>query len=399
MAIGLVTAVLLLPTVSDLAAIARMGAGRRRRRRDPVRHGGDTRPRLLFLVPAHDEELLIDSCLRSLMSLRYPADRMTVVVIADNCADRTADLARDAGARCLERRSTDRRGKPWAIAWALEQLDLNDHDAIVIVDADSVVDREFAAALAATGPLDDKAVQPYNDVSNRGENALTRMASVLSSMRFRFMNALKQRVGLNVPLANGLCVGARVLSERGWNAFSICEDWEMYAILTTRGVPIENLPTARLWSQEASSLRQSSSQRRRWTAGRLDVVARHGAALLRSPHVGRHQKLDALAELTAPGPAVHLGVVVALATFAMAFQPPGATWLTVGLGLSLARPILYTLAALRVESEPAIAARAFLYLPVYTMWRLAVQTTAVLSAGHTPWTRTQRAQIEDVTSG
>src|SRR5690606_10093754 len=109
-------------------------------------------PRLLFLVPAHDEALLIEGCVRSILAMDYPADRREVVVIADNCTDGTADLARTAGATCLERADTERRGKPWALAWALERVDLGAFDAVVIIDADSLVDPSFARAMARHSP-------------------------------------------------------------------------------------------------------------------------------------------------------------------------------------------------------------------------------------------------------
>jgi len=385
-ALTVIAAVLLLPTVSDLVALART------LRRTGTKQPGATSalPRLLFLVPAHDEELMIESCLRSLSNLRYPRDHASVVVVADNCTDRTAELASASGAVCLEREDPQRRGKPWAIAWALDRLPMRSHDAMVIVDADSRVDPDFAARLAAAAPLSDKAVQPYNDVSNRTDSALTRMAAVLSAARFRYMNALKQRVGLNVPLANGLCIGTQVLTTHGWRAFSICEDWEMYVILTLKGVPIESVPAARIFSQEAGSLRQSSSQRRRWTAGRLAVVMRYGLSLMRSARTGLHQKLDILAELTAPGPAVHLGTVVVLSALALLLQVPAAPWIALALGLSIVRPVIYTLAALRVDMEPSRAAMAFAFLPLYTLWRLGNQLTTVVTSGRIPWVRTAR---------
>lgn len=384
--LAIVTAVLLLPTVSDLLALARLAL-----RGSAAKSATTTAlPNLLFLVPAHNEELLIESCLRSLAGVQYPEDRMSVAVVADNCTDRTACLARAAGVRCLERVDRVHRGKPAAIAWALDHLPVNDYDAVVIVDADSVVEPRFAMALAATGSLTEKAVQCYNDVANRSDNSLTRMAAVFSAMRFRFVNPLKQRAQLNVPLANGLCIGTAVLRTHGWSAFSVCEDWELYASLTEAGVPIEGAPSARLYSQEARSLRQSSTQRRRWTAGRLAVLARYARALMRSRRVRAHQKLDALAELSAPGPAVHLGTVVVLSAIALLLRVPGAPWIVIGLCLTLARPAFYTLAALRVDPEPFRAVMAFAFLPIYTIWRLGVQLASIPKAGHTPWVRTQR---------
>ena len=381
---------LLLPTISDVVTLVRLAIRRPRDTNPSGTTNAASPPNLLFLVPAHDEELLIEACLRSLTRLRYPAERMTIVVVADNCTDRTADLARRMGVRCLERHDVEQRGKPWAIAWALDRLALGDHQAIVIVDADSIVDPGFAAALAAAAPLEDRAVQAYNDVGNRTENALTRMATVLSTARFRFMNAVKRRASLNVPLANGLCIGTGVLARHGWTAFSICEDWELYAILTERGVSVASVPDARIYSQEASSLTQSSSQRRRWTAGRIAVLARYAWPLGRSSRIGAHQKVDAFGELTAPGPAVQLGVVALLSAIALLLHVPGAPWIVAALWLSIARTIVYTLAALRVDIEPGRATMAFAFLPVYTIWRLGVQLTAVVASRRTPWIRTDR---------
>ena len=381
-----VAAMLLLPVLSDVVSLV-MAATRR-----PPRRGAPqgALPRLLVLVPAHDEELLIGATIRSLRGVDYPADRLDVVVIADNCGDRTAAVARDEGATCLERTDLARRGKPFAIDWALGHLPVAEFDAVVIVDADAVVDRGFARGIAAAAPLRDKAVQTYNDVSNRAENALTRMAGVFSSVRTTLMNELKHRAGVNVPLANGLCLGTGVLARHGWTAYSICEDWEMYALLTAAGVRIENAPSARVFAQEARSLAQSSSQRRRWAAGKITVLGRYLAPLLRSRTAGWRGKLDALAELTGLGPAVHLGLAFLLAGGVWVFALPAREWIVGALVLSVARIAVYTLLAVRRDPEPVQAFLAFAYLPFYTAWRLGVQLAAFRMLGDKPWVRTER---------
>src|SRR5437667_457277 len=289
--LGLIAIVLLLPSASDLLSVVKIALGRR-----PTRpHVPEAPPRLLFLVPAHNEELLIESCVRSLVRLRYPTTRASVVVIADNCSDRTAPLARAAGARCLER-----------------------HDQ-------------------------------------------------------------------SLP-------GKRVLAEHGWDAFSICEDWEMYALLSERGVPIECVPTAHVYAQEAQSLRQSSTQRQRWTAGKLTVLARLGRRLLLSRRIGTRQKLDAMAELAVPGPALHLGIVLVAAVTAVALHPPGALALVAASAASLLRPVVYTIAALALQPDPARAVRAFAFLPLYAVWRLGAAARAPPMVGDKPWVRTVRHQ-------
>ena len=72
-----------------------------------------------------------------MLALDYPAERHQIIVVADNCTDATAQVARDAGVTVWERHDAVRRGKPYAIAWAVEQLDLVANDGVVIIDADN----------------------------------------------------------------------------------------------------------------------------------------------------------------------------------------------------------------------------------------------------------------------
>jgi 1,2-diacylglycerol 3-beta-glucosyltransferase len=383
--IAAVAGVLMLPAVSDSLCLVRL-PGRRRGRSEP----GDP-PRLLFLVPAHDEAQLIGDCVRSLRALRYPADRSTVVVIADNCSDRTAERAGAEGAVCLERHDPARPGKPRAIAWALTQLPLNHHDMVIIIDADTTVDPGFARALSRVAPLEHKAVQAYFDVANPQDSALTRMAAVLAAANFRVAYPLKRRAGVNAPLlGNGMGIGVGVLAAHGWKAFTIAEDWELYARYTAEGVPIEGVPDARLFAQEASSLGQSSTQRQRWTAGKLTVLMRQLGAVLRSRRIGLHQKLDTAAELSAPGPVVHLGVVIAASLAIVLFAAPGAAWLLAALWIPVFRLSTYTLIGLAAQPDPVGAAVAFLFLPAYAAWRLANAVISLKMVGDKPWVRTVR---------
>jgi cellulose synthase/poly-beta-1,6-N-acetylglucosamine synthase-like glycosyltransferase len=385
MPLGLLACVLLLPMLSDLVSLVRIlfhGS--------PEQSPGVTElPRLLVLVPAHNEEMMVAACVRSLLRMRYPAERYTVTVVADNCDDRTAETARAAGAHCLERADPLRPGKPHAIVWALERLPVDGYDATIILDADTVVAPDFAAALARAAPLDAKAVQAYFDVDNHTETALTRLATVQAAANHRFAYPLKRRAGLNTPLVgNGMCIGTAVLKTHGWRAFSIAEDWEMYAQLTARGVPIECAPDAVLYAQEAHTLRQSLSQRERWTAGRLTVLARCGLPLVRSGRLGFRQKLDAVAELSYPGPALHLGVALLGIGLVLLLRLPPAIGLL--LLASLLRPLAYAVLALRAQPDPARTVMAFAFLPVYALWRVGAAASALRMLGDKPWIRTPR---------
>lgn len=385
--------VLLLPALSDLMSLVRLAlAGRPKAR---VRTSADAPQRLLFLVPAHNEELLVGDCVRSLLAQNYRRDCLTVLVLADNCTDRTIEKARRAGAHTLERRDPARPGKPRAIAWALNRIALSEYDALVIVDADCVVDHGFAAALAAAGPLEYKAVQPYNDVRNVDDSPLTRLAALFAAARYRFAYPLKRAAGLNVPLSAGMCIGMGILRERGWTAFSLAEDWELYASLTRRRVRIDYAHDAHLYAQEAHTLRQSRTQRKRWMAGKMHVLVREGWGILIGRYGGWHRRFDALAELSAPGPAVHLGFLVGIGVATAALQPPLWPLLLCALGLGLVRHAVYAVAALGLSADPVRDVLALCYLPVYTLWRLGAAAATLMLLKDRPWLRSPRDQKGD----
>src|SRR5262252_937178 len=103
------------------------------------------RRKFAVLVPAHDEEAVLERLLSSLKRLDYPSERVDICVVADNCSDTTADIARSSGARVYERVDTTQQAKGYALRWLLEQLGREDrtYDAFVVVDADSVLAPNF----------------------------------------------------------------------------------------------------------------------------------------------------------------------------------------------------------------------------------------------------------------
>lgn len=375
------------PVLADLAAWL---SSKARRREEGGPPSADL-PRILFLVPANDEETLIDRAVRSLLAQDYPEERRTVVVVADNCGDRTASVARTAGATVLERHSRSRRGKHHAIGWALERLPLDRHAAVVIVDADTIVEPDFARQLARRAPLDEALVQARVGASNEDESWLTRLAAVLTRSRWDLALPLKERAGLNCPLTgDGTVLGTTILRRHGWRIRTITEGWELYAQYTLAGLEIEYEPRARLYAQEARSLEQSRSQRERWTAGRLAVLRASFGEILTSRRIGLLQKLDLVAELSSVGPVMRaflglVGVAVGLVTGGVIGVVLAVLFLS-----PLLQTLLYAAISVTRHPNPASTLKAFLRLPMYVVWRVGVGLGTFFRSGTDRWVRTER---------
>jgi hypothetical protein len=228
-------------------------------------------------------------------------------------------------------------------------------------------------------------------MSNEFENWLTRLAGLLTRSRYGIAMQLKVRAGLNVPLTgDGTVLGTALLREEPWRVETITEGWELYARYTLQGRKIHYAGGAKLYAQETRSLRQSRTQRERWTAGRFAVLRLYWRQILRSRQASWLERLDLLAELSHPGPVMRgwLGLVGATGTLAL--QPWG--W-PVSAGLfatGVLQPVLYAALALRDHPQPAATLGALARLPAYALWRGVVGVRAALVSGRGAWTRTAR---------
>ena len=98
-----------------------------------------------LIVAAHNEEAVVEDIVKSLKTLDYPAEKFEVFVVADNCTDKTAELAKNAGAQVLERFDETKRGKGYAMEFAFDYIFALDkaYEYICVFDADNVVKPDF----------------------------------------------------------------------------------------------------------------------------------------------------------------------------------------------------------------------------------------------------------------
>ena len=242
-----------------------------------------------ILVPAHNEEVVIARTLRSLLTLDYPRALYSVQVIADNCTDGTAALARAGGAIVHERNDPTLRGKGYALHWLFGRLlaDPQSGDAFVVIDADSVVNPGFLRALDGHLRRGAAAIQGYDTVLNPDASWGTGLRYVAFAL-LHYLRPLGRRLfGGSAGLkGNGMCFSRAVLERTDWGAFSVTEDLQFHLDLLLSGRPVTFAPDAVVWAEMPASMKAAHAQNVRWETGRLQMVRGYvprllGAALRR----------------------------------------------------------------------------------------------------------------------
>ncbi|MBL8793102.1 MAG: glycosyltransferase [Planctomycetia bacterium] len=240
------------------------------------------RQRFAILIPAHNEEDQIETALRCCADLDYPRNRVQVFVIADNCTDRTAALARAGGATCLERHDLSQRGKGPALAWALKQVLPTRPEAVLILDADCRLDRHALRVFNARLAAGEQVLQASYVASNPDGSIASYVAAVANAIENDLFYAPKAVLGLSVLLrGTGMAFRREVLERFPWQAASVVEDVEYTVRLYQGGVRVAFVPEVRVWSAFPEQDRQMQVQRTRWVGGNIRLGVQQAWPLLR----------------------------------------------------------------------------------------------------------------------
>ncbi|HEY2031700.1 MAG TPA: glycosyltransferase family 2 protein [Myxococcales bacterium] len=252
-------------------------------RRLPERPRGTARIKFDLVVPAHDEETGIAATLRSLAALDYPKQLFRVLVVADNCSDRTAEVAAAEGAVVLVRNEPTLRGKGYALARAFEQSAKDAFaEAVVVIDADTSVSPALLRGFAAGLEAKEEALQADYAVRNPSASWRTRLMHIALSAFHVERSLARERLGLSAGLrGNGMCFTHALLRAFPWNALSIVEDVEFGIRLGEGGRRVAYVDEEHVYGEMVSSASASGPQRRRWEDGRKQLVREKGPRLLR----------------------------------------------------------------------------------------------------------------------
>jgi 1,2-diacylglycerol 3-beta-glucosyltransferase len=236
-----------------------------------------------LVVPAHNEATGIVDTIRSLRLLDYPVDKFDIVVIADNCTDATAELARATGVTVVERFDDARRSKGFALADVFPKV-LHDPrvDVIVVIDADTQVDVNLLSALSARFAGGAHAAQADYQVANPEGGWRTELMSVAFTCFHEVRSMGRERLGLSAGLrGNGMAFSRFALETVPHEAASLVEDLEHGIALAKAGIRVAYVHEAHVRAEMPVDDDAAASQRKRWENGRDLMRAEHGWPLLK----------------------------------------------------------------------------------------------------------------------
>jgi 1,2-diacylglycerol 3-beta-glucosyltransferase len=349
------------------------------------------------VVPAHNEELGIGRTIASIRDTKYPRDRFDAVVIADNCTDETASRAAAAGATVLERHDPALRGKGHALRWAFDRLLGAEtlYDAVVVIDADSVISANYLTVLNWYLEQGTQVIQS-SDLVEPGNDAWNAQMTRIGFLLYNYVRPLgRKALGGTAGLrGNGMCFATGILRAFPWNAYSITEDIEYGLHLLLCGIKVTFAPEATVLAAMPRNARNAEGQRARWEGGRLGLIRRYSLPLIGKVIRSRSLAyLDAFFDLTVPALVNLIGLVLlaSLLTFSLTLFDVRAAGMYGVLWIAAAGSgFIHLFAGLRIAPADRSLYRALLQLPRYAFWKVAVYAKMPGSWSKSVWTRTTR---------
>ena len=350
------------------------------------------RPPVAVLVPAHNESSGLLPTLVNIQDQLLPHDRL--LVIADNCSDDTAAVAKAGGAEVVERNDPTKRGKGYALDWGVQHLSSAPPEIIIIVDADcrlaigaidnltracATTGRPIQARYLMTVPVDSQINHQVAEFSWRVKNWLRPLG----------LRALKLPCQL---MGTGMAFPWNVIRSANLANAHLVEDMKLGLDLTLAGHPPLFCPFTNVTSEFASSAAGAGTQRKRWEQGHLDIIRKNVPRLLAIALARRDANLLAITLDLAIPPLSLLGLLV-LGTFGSTLLYATISHSYLALAVSMTSLLAFTLAGILAWfkcGRDILPAMALLRIPSYAFGKLALYSQFLTGRIESQWTRTDR---------
>lgn len=237
------------------------------------------------LICARNEAAVIGDLIASLREQTYRQDKLHIFVLADNCTDDTALIARCAGAEVYERQSSTRVGKGYALQDLMRHL-RQDHpagfDGYFVFDADNILRHDYVERMNETFAAGNDIVTSYRNSKNYGDNWISAGYALWFLRESRYLNGAREALGSSCAVSGTGFLFSRAVAEEleDWPFHMLTEDIEFSVHEITGGRRIAFCADAELYDEQPTQFRQSWHQRMRWSRGYLQVFRGYGRQLL-----------------------------------------------------------------------------------------------------------------------
>lgn len=246
--------------------------------------------RFMAIVSARNEEKVIANLIESIQKQEYPQENIDIYVIADNCTDQTAKVAREAGAIVYERFDETKKTKGYALEWFFEKVleEFPDkYDAFCVFDADNLVEPHFIGKMNEKLCEGEKIVQGYRDIKNIGDSWLSANGAIYYWTLNRLYHFSRYKLGFSSFIqGTGFMVAMDILREEGgWHTTSLTEDIEFSFTQIAKGRRIAWAHDAIIYDEQPTELVATWNQRLRWSVGNIQCMKKCIPMLLESKKV------------------------------------------------------------------------------------------------------------------
>lgn len=280
-----------------------------------VSHKTVKKHRFAVLVSARNEEKVIGELIKSINSQTYGRENIRIFVIADNCTDETARVARISGARVYKRSDTEKIGKGYALEKLLrhisEDYPKNYFDGFFVFDADNILEENYIEEMNRTFSDGYEIITGYRNSKNYGSNWISAGYSLWFLRESRYLNHSRFLLGNSCAVSGTGFFFSRKILEKcgGWPFHLLTEDIEFTVHNITKGEKIGFCKNAVLYDEQPVLFRQSWNQRLRWAKGYLQVFGKYWKDLFKGIFRGDFSCFDMTMNIM---PAVVLSVICAL---------------------------------------------------------------------------------------
>lgn len=240
--------------------------------------------RFAIVIPAHNEEAVLGELLDNLKILHYPRELYDIYVIADNCTDHTAELARQHGANVLVRTNKTLVGKGYALDWAFPKIfALNkNYDAFCVFDSDNLVHLDFLRVMNNRLIKGQKVIQGYLSAKNPTDTWVSGTFAIAFWLVNNLWHLGRYNLGLSTALGGtGMCISADIIKKYGWGCDCLTEDMEFSMKCLSHGIRTCWAHEAIIYDEKPLTMMASCRQRKRWAQGQFDCSERYIPILIK----------------------------------------------------------------------------------------------------------------------